>query len=211
MSTPLSTLVPPLQSGELTFPFEWKLTRNGVYGLFRSGSLSSIYLDTNNFENIYLSSTYDAANESKYCMISLRVVDDALWNNLQVMEQVITNQIKATKEGKRKSVKGFTYESTSGEKYVNLRVYTGIPFKKPVVSLLDPDTGLRTSVTQENWVSTFGTRGMQAKIAVRPDAVWSFGSTAGMALFTTMILLQQGDVEEQREENSDLVFDSMMK
>lgn len=202
----LSNLCLQLQEKTIDFPVQWKPTRNGYYSLYRQGS--AIFLDCNGYSPIYFSSMYDTNENSKYYMASMKIEDETTWKNLLLMEEQMKENIRSTKEAKKKQIKGFLYTNAeNGFHYINFRMYHSILWKRPgAMKLCENNT--KEWVPFEQLQSVLSTRGMQAKIAIKPDAVWSFGSSVGIAVFVSNIILNQVEVQE----NEDLeVYDLMVE
>ena len=203
----LSDVSVQIQENTLSFPIQWKPTRNGHYSLYKNGA--AIFLDCNSYSPIYFSSSYDTSENSKYYMTSMRVEDEVVWKNLLILEDKMKESIRSTKEAKKKTIKGFLYTNTeTGAHYINFRMYHSIVWKRPGVMKLG-ENNTKEWIPFEQVQTTLASRGMQAKIAIKPDAVWSFGSSVGIAVFVSNIILQQVEVEEV-ENTEDAVYDLMI-
>jgi len=202
----LSNLTVQLEEKSIDFPVQWKPTRNGYYSLYRQGP--AIFLDCNGYSPIYFSSSYDTNENSKYIMASMKIEDETTWQNLLSMEEKMKENIRSTKEAKKKQIKGFLYTNVENNyHYINFRMYHSILWKRPGAMKLCQDN-TKEWVPFEQLQTALSTRGMQAKIAIKPDAVWSFGSSVGIAVFVSNIILHE--VEVETKENEDLeVFDLM--
>lgn len=202
----LSDVSLQIQGNTLSFPVQWRPTRNGHYSLYRNEG--AIFVDCSSYSPIYFASSYDTTENSKYYMASMKVEDEAVWKNLLILEDKMKESIRSTKEAKKKTIKGFLYTNTdTGVHYINFRMYHSIVWKRPGVMKIG-ENNTKEWVPFEQLQTTLSTRGMQAKIAIKPDAVWSFGSAVGMAVFVSNIILQQVEVEEV-ENNEEALFHLM--
>lgn len=199
----LSDVVEDLSNSttESLFNITWKKVTNGFYGLFQGRDTPSIFADSTEYTPLYTARGYTSEN-SKYYMCSLLIEDEEVWRKYKLIEGHLEEMVKSAKPSKGKKMKGFTYTTNeSNQKYLNIRVYHSIPFKVPHMMYTNAE-GEKLNIPIEQFETFMSDHRVKARVVVRPDAVWSFKTSVGIALFATAIVLEDRPAEAS-ESNED--------